>query len=129
MIAAFASTGRRGCWLTTGLFVFPTLLLVFSAVRSVPLSLVVLVGVGWGSMVLFNLANSLVQTHVSDELRGRVMSIFTLTFFGGMPLGSLWSGALAGFIGAPLTVVVGALVVLTFAVIFWFVVPGLRKLT
>jgi MFS family permease len=128
MIAAFAQAGR-GRWLTTGLFVFPTLLLVFSAVRSVPLSLVVLVGVGWGSMVLFNIANSLVQTHVSDELRGRVMSIYSLTFFGGMPLGALWSGTLAGLIGAPLTVVVSALITLTFAALFWVVVPGLRRLT
>jgi len=129
MIAAFAHASRRGRWLTTGLFVFPTLLLVLSAVRSVPLSLLVLVGVGWGSMVLFNLANSLVQTHVSDELRGRVMSIYTLTFFGGMPLGSLWSGTLAGFIGAPQTVVVSALIVLGFALLFWVVVPDLRRLT
>jgi len=129
MIAAFAYVGRRGRWLTTGLFVFPTLLLVFSAVRSLPLSLVMLVGVGWGSMVLFNMANSLVQTHVSDELRGRVMSIYTLTFFGGMPLGALWSGTLAGFIGAPLTIVVSALIVLAFAALFWVAVPGLRRLT
>ena len=129
MMAAFAHAARRGRWLTTGLIVFPTLLLVFSAVRSVPLSLVVLVGVGWGSMVLFNITNSLVQTHVSDELRGRVMSIYTLTFFGGMPLGALWSGTLAGFIGAPLTVVVSALIVLTCAALFWIFVPGLRRLT
>jgi len=129
MIAAFAHTGLRGRWLTTGLFVFPTLLLVFAALRSVPLALLVLVGVGWGSMVLFNLANSLVQTHVSDELRGRVMSIFTLTFFGGMPLGSLWSGTLAGFIGAPQTVVLSALIVLGFALLFWVIVPDLRRLT
>ena len=129
MMAAFAHTARRGRWLTAGLIVFPTLLLVFSAVRSVPLSLVVLVGVGWGSMVLFNITNSLVQTHVSDELRGRVMSIYTLTFFGGMPLGALWSGTLAGFIGAPPTVVVSALIVLICAALFWIVVPGLRRLT
>jgi MFS family permease len=128
MIAAFAYVGRRGRWLTTGLFVFPISLLLFSAVRWVPLSLLMLVGVGWGSMVLFNIANSLVQTHVSDELRGRVMSIYTLTFFGGMPLGALWSGTLAGFIGAPATVVVSALLVLTFAGLFWVFVPSLRRL-
>jgi predicted MFS family arabinose efflux permease len=128
MIAAFVYAGRRGRWLSTGLFVFPTSLLVFSAVRWLPLSLLMLVGVGWGSMVLFNIANSLVQTHVSDELRGRVMSIYTLTFFGGMPLGALWSGTLAGFIGAPATVVVSALIVLTFAGLFWVFVPSLRRL-
>jgi hypothetical protein len=55
-------------------------------VRWLPLSLLMLVGVGWGFMVLFNLANTLIQTLVPDELRGRVVSIYTWAF-GPMPLG------------------------------------------
>jgi MFS family permease len=129
MIAALGHFTWRGRLLTIGTFVYPLLLLIFAAVRIMPLSLVVLVGVGWGGMVLFNMANTLVQTHVSDELRGRVMSIYSLTFFGGMPLGALWAGALAQFIGAPLTIVVSALVSLLCAVIFWVAVPQLRRLT
>jgi len=80
-------------------------------------------------MLVFNMANTLLQTHVSDELRGRVMSIYSLTFFGGMPLGALWSGALAHAIGAPLTIVVGALVVVGFAVRLWILTPHVRQLT
>ena len=129
MIAALGYAGRRGRWLTIGTFVYPLLLLGFAAVRTVPLSLVMLVGVGWGGMVIFNMANTLVQTHVSDALRGRVMSIYALAFFGGMPLGALWSGALAHGIGAPLTIVVGAVVVLVCAVLFWILVPQLRRLS
>jgi MFS family permease len=128
MMAAFAQAARRGQWLTAGLFGFPALLLAFSVVRLVPLSLLVLVGVGLGGMVLYNITNSLVQTLVSDEFRGRVMSIYMLTFFGGMPLGALWCGSLAGFMGAPLTVVVSALIVLACSVFFWLFVPQLRKL-
>ena len=74
------------------------------------------------------MANTLVQTHVSDELRGRVMSIYSLTFFGGMPLGALWAGALAQVIGAPLTIVVSAVIALLCAVFFWVRVPQLRTL-
>jgi MFS family permease len=129
MIAAVGYAGRRGRWLTIGTFVYPLLLLGFAAVRTVPLSVVVLIGVGWGGMLLFNMANTLVQTHVSDELRGRVMSIYSLTFFGGMPLGALWSGALAHVIGAPLAIVVGALIVLGFAVLLWTRMPQVRQLT
>jgi MFS family permease len=128
MMAAFAQAARRGQWLTAALFGFPTLLLAFSVVRLVPLSLLVLVGVGLGGMVLYNITNSLVQTLVSDEFRGRVMSIYMLTFFGGMPLGALWCGSLAGFMGAPFTVVVSALIVLACSVFFWLFVPQLRKL-
>jgi len=129
MIAAVGYAGHRGRWLTIGTFVYPLVLLIFAAVRTVPLSVVVLIGVGWGGMLLFNMANTLVQTHVSDELRGRVMSIYSLTFFGGMPLGALWSGALGHVIGAPLTIVVGALIVLGFAALLWVRMPQVRQLS
>jgi MFS family permease len=128
MLAAIGHAGRRGRWLTIGTFVYPLLLFAFAAARAVPLAIAVLIGVGWGGMVLFNMANALVQAHVSDALRGRVMSIYSLTFFGGMPLGALWAGALAQVIGAPLTVVVSALVSLGFAVLFWIYVPHVRRL-
>ncbi len=128
MIAAVGYAGHRGRWLTIGTFVYPLVLLVFAAVRTVPLSVVVLVGVGWGGMLVFNMANTLVQSHVSDELRGRVMSIYSLTFFGGMPLGALWSGALGNSIGAPLAIVVGAVIVLGCAILLWILMPQVRRL-
>jgi MFS family permease len=90
--------------------------------------LLVLVGVGWGFMILFNMANALVQTHVSDELRGRVMSIYTLGFFGMTPVGALLAGAMAEITSEPITVVLGALVTLGFAVWLWVRVPQLRAL-
>jgi hypothetical protein len=57
------------------------------------------------------------------------MSIYSLTFFGGMPLGALWSGALGHVIGAPLAIVVGALIVLGCAVLLWIVMPEVRALS
>jgi MFS family permease len=128
MIAALGYAGRRGRWLTIGTFVYPLALLAFATVRTVPLSVVVLVGIGWGGMILFNMANTLVQTRVSDVLRGRVMSIYSLAFFGGMPVGALWSGALGHLIGPPLTIVAGAVVVLVLAVLLWLFVPQIRRL-
>jgi MFS family permease len=128
MIAALGYLGQRGRWLTLGMFVYPLLLLVFALVRSLPLSLAALVGVGWGGMVLYNMANTLLQTHVSDEFRGRVMSIYSMIMFGGMPLGALWAGTVAQFLGAPLTLMLNALVALVFAVLFWVRAPHLRKL-
>jgi MFS family permease len=128
MIAAVAHRGGRGRWLTLGTFVYPVLLLGFAGARALPLSLALLLGVGWGSMVVFNMANTLVQTQVTDELRGRVMAIYSLTFFGGMPLGALWAGALAQVIGSPLTVLVSAAVTLACAGLFWVAAPRLRAL-
>ena len=128
MIASLGDFSRRGGLLTLGTFVYPVLLLFFAATRTLPLSLLVLVGVGWGTMVLFNMANTLVQSLVSDEFRGRTMSIYSLTFFGGMPLGALWAGALAHFIGAPLTIAVSAVIALLCADLFWIFAPKLRRL-
>ncbi len=128
MIAALAHRARRGQWLTAGMVVYPVLLLVYAATRSLPLALLVLVGVGWGGVVVFNSANTLVQSHVPDQLRGRVMAMFSLTFFGGMPLGALWAGPLADLVGAPMTLVVSSAILLVFAVLFWLFAPHVRRL-
>jgi MFS family permease len=87
-----------------------------------------LLGVGWGFMVILNSSNALVQTHIPDELRGRVMGIYTLTFFGLMPVGSLLNGALATRIGAPGTVLINGVVMLLFAALVWLRAPSLRTL-
>jgi MFS family permease len=127
MLAAIGGYFRRGKLVTLGSLVMPLVLLVFTAMRWLPLSLLTLVGVGWGFLVFANSANALVQNVVPDELRGRVMSIYTLAFFGLMPVGSLLAGALAAGIGEPLTVAIGALVLLVFSGWVWVKVPELRQ--
>lgn len=128
MIASLGNFRHKGKLLTIGTLVFPLLLLLFAFVQWVPLSLLVLVGVGWGFMVLFNMLNTLVQNIVTDELRGRVMSIYTLTFFGGMPIGALWAGAAAEKFNEPITVIFGAIISLAFALFVIWKIPQVRKL-
>lgn len=128
MIASLGRINYKGRLLTVGMFVFPGLLLLFAVVRWLPLSLLALVGVGWGFMVLFNMANTLIQTLVSDELRGRVVSVYTLSFFGLMPVGALLAGGVAEIIGEPLTLILSALISLAFAILLWVHVPALRRL-
>lgn len=126
-----ASLGRfkfRGRLLTLGSFAFPVLLLVFSAVRWTPLALLVMVGIGLALILMFNLANSLVQTTVPDALRGRVMAIYSLTFFGLVPLGALMMGSLAEAFSEPAAVRLGALVLLGCATILSIFAPRLRKM-
>ncbi|HZQ10707.1 MAG TPA: MFS transporter [Anaerolineae bacterium] len=128
MIVSLGNFRAKGKLLTIGSFVFPLALIVFAFVRSIPLSLAVLVVVGWGFMVLFNMLNTLLQGIISDELRGRVMSIYTLSFFGGMPIGSLWAGAVAEHFGEPFTVILGAVISLVFAVLIFWRIPKMRRL-
>ena len=128
MIASLGRFQFKGKLMTIGMFVFPVLLVFFSAVRWLPASLLVLVGVGWGFMVCFNMMNTLIQTTVSDQLRGRVLGIYALTFFGAMPIGALAAGELAARFGEPVTVVLGAVVPLVFAAWLWLRMPQLRRL-
>lgn len=127
MLAATSAFLPRGKLLNIGSFVFPVLLLVFSIVQLLPVSLLLLLGIGWGFMVTANASNALVQAQVPDELRGRVMSIYMLTFFGFIPIGSLLAGAAANYLGEPMAVRLGALVVLGFASFIWWRVPELRQ--
>ena len=128
MIASFARAKINGKLLTLGSLLFPVLLLVWSTVRWLPLSLLMLVGVGWGLMLVLNMSNILVQSHVPDQLRGRVMSVHAISVFGMLPIGSLLLGSLAQKIGEPITVALGALVVLVFAGFLWLRIPQLRSL-
>jgi MFS family permease len=87
-----------------------------------------LVCVGAATILIMNLANTLVQTLVPDSLRGRVMGIYSLTFFGFMPIGALWIGGVAQHIGAPNTIIIASLISLGFASLVWMFVPKLRTL-
>jgi MFS family permease len=127
-VAALGGGPGRGRVLTLGSFALPLLVLVFSALRWVPLALLAMVGVGWAFMILVNNANVVIQTLVRDELRGRVMSLYALTFLGFMPLGALLAGTVAELIGEPVAVALGALVSLACAAVVYVRAPRLRTL-
>jgi predicted MFS family arabinose efflux permease len=126
LIAAIGQTYSKGKLFTIATFVMPVFLLLFSFTRILPTSFITLLGAGWGFMVIINLSNTLVQTNVTDELRGRVMGIFTFTFFGLMPIGSLINGVIADQIGAPLTVQINALILLAAAIVLLLLFPYIR---
>lgn len=84
-------------------------LLVFAFSRSLWLALPALLAVGFGVICTVASGNTLIQSRVRDDLRGRVMSIFTMAFLGIAPLGSLAAGALASAVGAPVTLFAGGL--------------------
>jgi predicted MFS family arabinose efflux permease len=126
-----ASMGRfhfRGKLLMIGVISFPITLVIFSFVRWEALALLVLVFSGISLILIFNLANSLVQLQAADEMRGRVMGVYSLTFFGFLPVGGLLMGAVAERIGEPETLLAGSLVLLAFALLIIWSQPRLRSL-
>ncbi len=126
-----ASLGRfkfKGKLLSFGTYAFPIGLTAFALARWLPLSVLALIGVGWASILIFNLANALVQTLTSDQLRGRVMSAYSFTFFGFMPLGGLLAGVVAEKIGEPATILLWALILIGSAASIWTFLPKIREL-
>lgn len=128
MIASLGRITFKGKLLTLGTLVAPSLLLIFAMVRWLPLSLLSLVGVGWGFMVMSNMTNTLIQTLVDDRVRGRVISIYTLGFFGLGPLGSLFTGWVAQAYGEPATIIFTASIALGFAGWLYWRVPQIRAM-
>jgi MFS family permease len=82
-------------------------LIVFSFSRSYYLSLALMMVTGFGQIVHMATGNTLLQTLVDDDMRGRIMSLYAMAIGGMMPLGSLLAGTVAGWIGAPWTVFAG----------------------
>jgi len=110
----------------TGLFGLG--LIGFALSRSLPLSLLFLGLAGFGAMAMIASSNTVVQTIVEDEKRGRVMSLFTMAFMGMAPLGSLAAGALADTVGAPATLIGGGIACLLTGTVFASRLPALREL-
>jgi MFS family permease len=127
-IATLSPRRSRGAVMTSAVFILPVLLVAFSFTRTLPLSLAVLLAVGAANIVGNNLANSLVQTLTPDHLRGRVMGVYMLTFFGFAPIGALLAGGAATAVGVPLTVVLGAGGTLVCATVIALAIPSLRRL-
>jgi len=88
-------------------------LIAFSFSRTLWLSMAILIFTGFGMMAQMASNNTVLQTIVQDNMRGRVMSIFMAAFMGMVPFGCLMAGALAGVLGAPATLAIfGVLCVL-----------------
>jgi MFS family permease len=107
---------------------FGAALVAFSLSQILWLSLLLLLVSGFGMMVEMAASNTILQTIVDENKRGRVMSFYTMAFLGMAPLGSLFAGFLAGAIGARTTVLIGGLACILGAALFAFKLPQLRVL-
>jgi len=87
--------------------IFGVGLVGFSLSRALPVSLALMLVTGFGMMVQMASSNTLLQTVVDDNKRGRVMSFYNMAFMGMAPFGSLLAGSVARKIGAPYTLLIG----------------------
>jgi MFS family permease len=112
--------------MTSGIFGIG--LIFFSLSRILWLSSFLLFLTGFGMMVHMASSNTILQTMVDDDKRGRVMSLYTMAFMGMAPLGSLAGGSLAGRIGAPYTLIIAGTSCILGSFLFAKKLPFIRQM-
>jgi MFS family permease len=128
LVASLPEHARRGRFLTLGNLGLPILLLAFVNSQIFIMSLILLVFVGLGQVFQNALANTLLQITSPDEIRGRVMSQYSLVSQGMHQLGGLQAGIVADWIGAPLSVAIGATLSLLYGIFVFLKFPRVRDM-
>ncbi len=119
---------RKGWFVLSGVFAFAVCLVGFSLSTRLVLSLVFLFALGFGIVCSVAVTNTLLQKLVTDEMRGRVMSMFMLSFIGAMPIGNLLAGAVSHRFGVPRTLAAGGVIIALFVTVVAVRNPRLREL-
>jgi MFS family permease len=127
-LALAAKRGLKGLarWVAVCTAAFGASLIVFAYSRIFWLSAALLVPVGLFMMVQMASSNTLIQAMVPDQLRGRVMALYSMMFMGMAPFGAFFAGALAQRLGAPLTIAIGGAACIAAAAGFAVRLPALR---
>jgi MFS family permease len=128
LLANHFSNGRRGKLLVLTNIAFPLILIAFAFTNLLPLSLILAFGLGAGFMVQFTTINTLLQTLVEDKFRGRVMGLYTITFFGFAPFGNLAIGFLGEKYGLGFAITLFAICSLVLSRIVLMRTPEIQKL-
>jgi predicted MFS family arabinose efflux permease len=120
-VAGIGNMRNKGRFALTMLICLGAAISGFSLSKSLPLSYAMLLMVGASMMAVFATVTSLVQLITTNEMRGRVMSVYNCAFRGGMPMGNLVSGWLVPVFTAPIVLGVNGLVLILVAVYFLLV--------
>jgi predicted MFS family arabinose efflux permease len=121
-VATYGRRVRPRLMILGGLWLFSAMLALLAIVRWYPLVLLCLAVGGWGMLLYFSTTNTLIQSSVSNAMRGRVMGVWALVFGGMMPLGGLESGFLSHAVGVPWTITMGAIICAGAGLVTWWTV-------
>ncbi|MBU7584420.1 MAG: MFS transporter [Nostoc sp. TH1S01] len=103
-------------------------LIAFAFSRFLPLSLFTMLFVGLGTILQIAASNTFLQTIVEEDKRGRLMSLYTMSFLGMIPIGNLIGGGIADIIGAPNTLIIDGIACIIGSIFFSRQLPALRKM-
>ncbi|HEX4716458.1 MAG TPA: MFS transporter, partial [Ktedonobacteraceae bacterium] len=121
MVARLGNIRHKGRFAIAGLICLGAAIAGFALSRSLPLSYIMLIVVGTSMMAVFATVTSLVQLITTNEMRGRVMSVYNCAFRGGMPMGNLLSGWLVPVLTAPVVLSMNGLLLIMMALYFLLV--------
>lgn len=129
--AAYLASRRNIIGLATVIAVsaglFGTGLVLFALSRTVWISLVLMLFTGFGFMVQIAASNTMLQTIVDDDKRGRIMALWAMAFMGMGPFGSLLAGGLGHWLGAPTTVLISGICILGGVILFVRGLPAFHR--
>jgi MFS family permease len=128
VLAYLGDFKRKGWTVIAGAISFGVCLIAFSLSTHLIVSLAFLFGVGFSIVTSVAVTNTLLQQLVTDQMRGRVMSMFILSFIGTMPIGNLLAGVASHRFGAPHTLAAGGCAVVIYSVIVALTNKPLREL-
>lgn len=127
-VAPLGASKNKGLRLLTVTAIFGATLILFSASRWFVPSAILLIIIGAAQTLNMGLTNTLLQLNIPGEMRGRVMSAYTLIPMGLMPLGQTITGSLGSLITVPVAVGIGAIAVLAFSLGAFRFLPEVRKM-
>ena len=127
LVASLGGSRQKVRLMTIGAFLFPVANLLFAASQSLALSMLGLALSGVGFVTQNVTINTLIQSAVPDELRGRVMSVYMLLFFGSTPFASLMAGALGQAFGVRAAIAIGSAITLLSTLYIFVRTPDLRR--
>lgn len=128
LLARSGDRPRKGARLVNGFVLLYASLIVFCLLRSVILCAIALFFTGAAMVTAVSAVNNLLQKHVADEVRGRVMAMHATAFLGFAPIGSLIAGALAQSFGVPAALISLCAAALLFTLIVPLYMPEIKEL-
>ena len=128
VLATWGARVRRSSLLMAGPILFGSLLVAFASSRNFNVSIAIIAAVGLANTMYMVTGQSILQAEVPNDLRGRVMGLYGLTW-SLMPLGGMLGGTVATFAGEQITVGLSGLIVACFAIYIFVTFPQIRRLT
>lgn len=128
LLASLGTVNFKSKLYAMGTILVPVFITLFAVFHWAPAAFLIIFIIGMSTVLVYNLTNAFLQSLVPQELRGRVLAVYTFSFFGLMPVGSLAIGSAAEWAGETWAIIMFSVILLCVSLYFFLSVPKIRKL-